>query len=371
MLRMKFAAAVAASLLVASIGTATAAETAGPDDTARFLAGMPPSSGSPLVPLTRDRTWQQHAHSFDSAFANVDRPQLSRIRAWSSATLHAPRSAVFYMFSGPDFLYVNAFFPNASTYVLSGLEPVGQVPELTALPRGSIAYALATVERSLSSVLALSFFITRDMRVQLVGGRVNGTLPILYVFLARAGKTIRAVEFVKLDEQGAEHPAAERGIRSLAPGVKIVFAGSDGREQTLYYFSTNLDNDGVRRSGFLQFCEKLGPGDSFVKSASYLLHSGGFSSARRFLLEHSALVLQDDSGVPVSQFDKDKWRLRPFGHYAGPIPIFARFYQPRLSDLFRRGRPSPIDFGVGYRWRPHESNLLLAERESAKTGDQR
>ena len=71
MLRMKFAAAVAASLLVASIGTATAAETAGPDDTARFLAGMPPSSGSPLVPLTRDRAWQQHAHSFDSAFANV------------------------------------------------------------------------------------------------------------------------------------------------------------------------------------------------------------------------------------------------------------------------------------------------------------
>ena len=35
---------------------------------------------------------------------------------------------MFYMFSGPDFLYANAFFPNASTYILCGIEPVGPVP---------------------------------------------------------------------------------------------------------------------------------------------------------------------------------------------------------------------------------------------------
>lgn len=36
-----------------------------------------------------------------------------------------------YMFSGPDFLYATSFFPNASTYVLAGLEPVGEIPDLT------------------------------------------------------------------------------------------------------------------------------------------------------------------------------------------------------------------------------------------------
>ena len=40
---------------------------------------------------------------------------------------------MLYMFSGPDFLYATSFFPNASTYVLAGLEPVGAVPELTSL----------------------------------------------------------------------------------------------------------------------------------------------------------------------------------------------------------------------------------------------
>ena len=44
---------------------------------------------------------------------------------------------MFYMFSGPDFLYADAFYSKASTYVLGALEPVGAVPDLTRLPRGS------------------------------------------------------------------------------------------------------------------------------------------------------------------------------------------------------------------------------------------
>ncbi len=67
----------------------------------------------------------------------LEQSQLARIRAWSSANLTAARPTMFYMFSGPDFLYANAFYPNAKTYVLSGLEPVGTVPDLTTL-RGSV-----------------------------------------------------------------------------------------------------------------------------------------------------------------------------------------------------------------------------------------
>ena len=35
---------------------------------------------------------------------------------------------MFYMFSGPDFLYADAFYSKATTYVLSALDP-GPVPE--------------------------------------------------------------------------------------------------------------------------------------------------------------------------------------------------------------------------------------------------
>src|SRR5262249_25678947 len=42
-----------------------------PDDTARFLAGMPIPKDSPLAPLTNDPAWQEHAANFEKAFANL------------------------------------------------------------------------------------------------------------------------------------------------------------------------------------------------------------------------------------------------------------------------------------------------------------
>ena len=115
-------------------------------------------------------------------------------------------------------------------------------------------------------------------------------------------------------------------------GVKIDFVGDDGRPQTLYYFSVNVDNDGFKASGFARFCERLGTGDAFVKSASYLMHRANFSDVRSFLLEHTRLILQDDSGIPVTRFDQASWQLRPFGHYSGPIALFANRYQSKLHS---------------------------------------
>jgi len=71
---------------------------------------MQPSADSPLMPLTRDPSWQRHARFFDSAFGQLEQRQLAKIRAWSETHLAAPKPTMFYMFSGPDFLYANAFY---------------------------------------------------------------------------------------------------------------------------------------------------------------------------------------------------------------------------------------------------------------------
>ena len=147
--------------------------------------------------------------------------------------------------------------------------------------------------------------------------------------------------------------------------MKITFSSSPGGPaQTLYYFSTNLANNGFRKSGFEQFCDKLGEGVALVKSGSYLLHSGGFSDVRNFLLKKPVAIAQDDTGIPVRFFGPD-WQLRPFGRYLRPLGIFPNAYQPGLAQIFRQG--GALDFGVGYRWRPHELNLLLAIKKGAAT----
>jgi hypothetical protein len=336
------------------------AQPASVDDSAKFLAGMMPSADSPLTPLTREAAWQRHAKFFDSAFEKLEQGQISRIRAWADTNLAAPKPTMFYMFSGPDFLYANAFYSKASTYVLSALEPVGSVPDLTKLPRSGVASALHNVERSLGSILSFSFFITKDMKTDLQAGQISGTLPVLYVFLARSGMTVKSVSPISLDDKGAAYFAGENPGPNAVPGVRIIFAGSDGQEKTLYYFSTDLSNSGVKASGFLKFCETLGPGNSLIKSASYLLHSGNFTTARNFLLNNSATIIQDDSGIPLAYYNAKKWRFFPFGRYLGPIDKFPGTYQASYAELFRRAQP--IDFGIGYRWRTHETNVLLSVR---------
>jgi hypothetical protein len=349
-----------AAVVLLAAGPAVHAQTATVDDTAKFLAGMMPSADSPLAPLTQEAAWQRHAKFFDSAFGQLEQRQVSRIRAWADTNLAAPRPTMFYMFSGPDFLYANAFYSKASTYVLSALEPVGAVPDLSRLPRGGVASALHNVERSLGSILSFSFFITKDMKGDLQAGQISGTLPILYVFLARSGMTVKSVGPVALDTNGAAYFAGENPGANAVRGVRIIFAGSDGQEKTLYYFSTDLSNSGVKASGFLKFCETLGPGNSLIKSASYLLHSGNFTTVRNFLLNNSATIIQDDSGIPLAYYSTTKWRLFPFGRYLGPIDKFPGTYQTSYAELFRRAQP--IDFGIGYRWRIHETNVLLSVR---------
>ena len=358
-LRLTLLAALVPSLLICAILPGTAADSSA-DDNARILAGIEPRADSPLAGLTREAGWRQHARVFDAAWESLETRQLSKIRIWSTKNITRPQQTMLYMFSGPDFLYADAFFPNATTYVLSGLEPVGGVPDVSRLRRGSLSGALAHIRYSLGSVMNYSFFITKQMKGQLRSGELTGTLPLLYVFLARSGKTISDVSLVTLDKDGVELPARETLVTGAPSGVKIAFTGSDGKPRTLYYFSTDLSDGGVSASGFLKFCERLGAADNFIKSASYLLHSANFSKVRDFLLTQSATVLQDDSGIPVRYFAPDKWQLHPFGHYVGPIGIFAGRYQRQLSNIFHRA--PPIDFGVGYRWRLRESNLLLAEK---------
>jgi len=369
--RNMMVAAAVAGMLALALEPGHSAETSTPDDTARFLAGLPPASDSPLAGLAAGPQWAQHAKFFNAIFEKEDTNTLSKVRAFSAAHLSEHHDTLLYMFSGPDFLYATSFFPHESTYVLAGLEPVGDIPQLTALPRTTVDETLHHLESSLYTVLNLSFFITKNMQSQLSEGPVFGTLPVLYVFLARTGKTIHEASYVRIDAAGnfiapdepaptgqGKHGAAD----DATSGVKIVFSDGSGPMQTLYYFSTNLENGGVNKSGFLAFCAKLGVADSFLKSASYLLHNGGFTKVRDFLLDRSATVLEDDSGIPLAAFDAKKWHLQPFGRYLGPIAVFPGDYQPRMAELFRTGNDSPLDFGIGYRWRHNESNLLLAQK---------
>jgi hypothetical protein len=323
-------------------------------DAARYLAGMPVSAESPLTKLTSDPRWIAHSNAMNAAFSKLDQVQLSDIRIWRAEFL-APVTKFsrpcLYFFSGPDFLYADTFYPDCNTYVLVSLEPVESIPELQSMPPAVLQNTLQNIEVSLNTLLNFGYFETQDLRDYSQRSQLKGILPIIFVFLARTGKEILAVDYNSLGKEGAL-------------GVKITFLDpATDAHKVLYYFSADLSDDGLKRnSAILRFCNSLGPTNSLLKSASYLLHQNGFRIARDYLLRVSASILQDDSGVPLRYCSSAKWTIRFFGTYTGPINLFKSFYQPDLRQYYATSSPKPLTFGFGYHYNRQDATLILAAR---------
>lgn len=330
-----------ASAFPQSVPPAQPASAVSLNDTARFLAGLPVTG--PLEPLTHDPAWQEHAAAINEAWTRKGRTQINPIRQWMMANapdFHHTTDTAYYMFGGPDFLYANIFFPNASTYILAGLEPVGNVPDIMSLPADMFTADLLALRSSMSTILRFQYFITKDMRTDLGRGNIGGTLPILYVFLARLGYTIDEVTYVT----------------SPSPGVRITFSGGE-KSQTLYYFKTDLSGGS---SAFLRWCAARGPGVSLLKAASFLMHGDGFAGARNFLLQNSRVIIQDDSGIPLRDFPKG-WTVNCYGRYVPHKEEFQKYYQSDLAALYEQNPPpAPIRFAFGYHWQRDAGLLMLA-----------
>ncbi len=330
--------------ILATLGGSVFGQGASLDDTARLLAGLP-VNGS-LAALTQDARWKGHAAAMDKAWQTKEYFQLGPIATWMGS--HAPEcyhygGTMYYMFGGPDFLYAHAFFPNASTYILAGLEPVGQVPDVSRMNADTLNANLGALRNSMTTLLVTHYFVTEEMKASLGRSTLTGTVPILYVFLARLDCTILDTTFV----------------HSPADGVKITFS-HNGRTQTLYYFKTDLSGG---NSAFLRWCAARGPGVSLIKAASYLMHGEGFSGVRDFLLGHSSCIVQDDSGIPLRAFGKN-WQLDFYGRFIPHGEKFGKYDQTALAEVYHRNPPPPeLGFAFGYWWQAERGLLILARHK--------
>ena len=102
--------------------------------------------------------------------------------------------------------------PNAKTIIMAGLEPSGAIPALSDITSHTVAGEVNGIRAALGNILKHSYFITSQMGSQLSRPKLSGTLPIIYVFLARSEKTIRDVSLVGLDKDGKLHPLDEAGF---------------------------------------------------------------------------------------------------------------------------------------------------------------
>jgi len=341
------------------------------DDRFAFAAGL--AAISPAYAALREETpWKEFAELAGRAWTDFDSAVLEPMGAWADDELWEAReftSTLFYPFGGPDFATAFALFPGASRTVLMGLEPVGNMPEFERVSPEWREEFFAEMGALTWGFLKRGYFITMDMMDAYSRGKVDGALPVIGFFLKRGGCSVVDVKRLAPDENGAwaEIPYERLAKRPPRPyGVRIDYLKpGDMAAGSVYYFSCDLENKAFQTGEALhRFFEGLECPVTFVKSGSYLLHWGNFSTVRRLILDRSLFVLQDDTGIPYRMFKGLGWGIRLFGRYATPVKDFTNVEQPALREAYEdpERSPEPLPFHFGYRWATQVDNLLLAKR---------
>lgn len=328
---------------------------------AQLLAGVKPEYALHDRLAALD-AWRAHARALAPQWKALRAGRLGAIEAWRDRTLGADLArcrTLFYPFSGPDFLNAYLLFPLCDTYVFLGLEPPGTLPALDRMSDADVAQTLQEMRAALRDLLAHNFYMTKHMAKQLDAPHVNGVVPPLVASMGLIRIRIVAIEPLALR-------AARSGRGSTLHGVKIRFFHPDiGRMQTLYYLSADASNAGFANAPELgSFLARLKPAMVLVKAGSYLLHRAYFSRLRETVLDVADLLVQDDTGIPYGLLRSRGWKVRLYGDYTGPIPLFAADRQPDLAVAYRnRTEDGRLPFAFGYKGVRGESNAMVARTE--------
>lgn len=331
---------------------------------ARMLAGMPVSGGrNASGALGGSSALPWHEQQMDALWRQHESGRGQRVRSWASREINdlQRHRALFYPFSGPDYLFAHELFPHAETIIMCGLEPAEPLPDVARMSAGEVAAGLQGLRTSLSTIMNAGYFITKDMRQDLQSTRFRGTLPILLAFLARSGAAVESVDIVRLDGTGT--PVLSSTAGGAAPGLMIRYKHGFGGLKRLFYFRQDLANGSLRPgSPLLTFVARQGAPPVLLKSASYLMQDGQFSVIKNFILRNSSGIVQDPSGVPWRDLAASGMDLRLYGNYQGTLAIFSQ--QPDLRAAYQSGRwpVQPVDFGFGYLFRPSNTSIIVARR---------
>jgi hypothetical protein len=344
------------------------------NEIAHFLAGIKDPNISDQFPQVSSKEWNTYSSEADSNWAKFYRRKLNPVNRWRIKEIPSAMDTtrtLFYPFSGPDFIFADAFFPRAEKIILFGLESPGNIPDPASWNEQNLKASLAVLNRSIDDVTSIGFFRTNDMKIDLESASINGVTPILMLFLARSGHSITDVIPGEMNSEGEFHSVHTfqnfQGEKSYGTAVQIMFTeNKTGEQKSLIYFSADVSDKGLaNNNGCRKFLQNIPVNClTLIKSASYLMHLSGFSVTRKIILAKSRFILQDDSGIAYRFFKHDTWQIKLFGTYSRTIDLFKHKYQEDLKEAYdNEEKPGSVPFKIGYNVKFNETNLLMAIRK--------
>ena len=338
---------------------------------ADFISGKNKSYFDTILSVD-EKFWNEFSDDINEDFDKIKSRRLDKMTDWSSSSFISSEidtSLVFYPFSGPDFLHANVLYPNANEYILFALEDVGKMPNWEEISSGSTRRYLENTNNFLRDIYLRSYFITKHMKLDIKKEeKISGVLSSLYWFLSRTDHQIVNMRRVTINKNGeVELKLEEKGL----DGVRFHFVKKGEKiVKKLTYFSCDISDDGFEEENpeLLVFLNNMRDCNTFVKSASYLMHYKSFQKIREVVLNKSLTIFQDDTGLPFKHVNNENWTVKCYGSYVKPIADFDKnydiLYQKDLEREYRKGSIK-LPFSLGYHWRDaSEQNQMLMIRNT-------
>lgn len=337
----------------------------GYNSVAYILAGKQPSDSIFLKNIISSKAFCDHKALMENKWA-VHKEKINDITDWSNTHI-VDADTVFYPFGGPDFNYLAAFFPDCRFSVLIGLEKGGKIPFSDSLSIADYSEIFKALTTSVASNLEFSFFRTNSMARDLAG-YLEGTLPIIMMFMSRHEFEILNINPVFINNQGYfEYTDKERIFdyslnKDFEDSFEIIYKKeNEDSLRKLYYFSMDLSDSALNKQSFSLMMENyFSDKTCFLKAASYLLDRPQFAEMKNLILQYCDVIITGPSGMPYKAFD-DTWNIELYGNYIGPCSLFHERQHPELKEAYEKGNPSPINFKFDYHATHH--SLIIARKK--------
>jgi hypothetical protein len=328
---------------------------------ARLLAGL---DVDPAPSVARDTATLQRRRlrlALDQYESSVGRP----MQQWAAHNLSSAKGeTVFYPFSGPDFITVHRFYPEASRYVLVALQEGGAPPVVEALDDRIAAAMLSKHALIIENFARRGFFITKQMGLGfVVSGIWRGIAGTLMAFAALEGYEVVAAAPIRIRADG-EIETLPAEPREMADWSSLRLTLMHGNEVVLLdYLDLDLSNDSLLgRPAFTRLLERVSGSSVVIKAASHLPQWPSFSMLREMLLERSREIVQDETGLRYVDLQQ-RFDVRLFGRFIGVNPLFDGRPQYGLKLAYeQRTDVQPLGFSIGYR-KAGGSCLQVARRK--------
>ena len=340
-------------------------------DLSLFLAGLPLDEKNQFVKLSQSASYKAYARTINSYWEKIDSDYLKKVNPFKAEFMPQKSAAntAFYPLSGADFVNLHAFYPDAVSNIMVGLEPPGKITDPNTLSPEQLKAGLNSIQSMVGEMASQNYFTRKRMKREFANPHFSGTSPVLLIFMTRLGLNI-----VELDKTGKLISETETHIANKNPdkieAVRIYYHKQNEKySRDLVFFKMYInENSADTNTPEGKFFASQGNFNLLLKSAEYVLQLPIYEKFIETILRKTDTVVQDDSAIPYSAFNKAQWNSNVFGVYTARARLQNTPNVPDQVDLQNEfnlnAKMLPFKYGYGVLKGNNKSNLMILARKN-------